>query len=79
MHKPVAVFNPAYKSYHADEALKETLRMMSADLIPGSCVRIPVIGAGIEADEIANVPRFSSAIGAALREIANHVARLRAG
>jgi NAD(P)H-dependent FMN reductase len=78
-HKPVAVFNPAYQSHHADEALKETLRMMSADLIPGACVRIPVIGSGADADAIASIPRFSSAIGTAMQEIANHIAGLRGG
>lgn len=77
VHKPVAVFNPAFQSHHADDALKETLRMMSADLVPGACVRIPVIGSGAELDAIASVPRFSSVIGAALEEIANHVAGLR--
>src|SRR5947208_16079529 len=38
-YKPVAVFNPAYQSHHADAALKETLRTMAADLIPDAIVR----------------------------------------
>jgi NAD(P)H-dependent FMN reductase len=67
--KPVALFNPAYQSYHADEALKETLRMMSADLVAGACVRIPVIGSGVALDAIASAPQFAQPIGAALREI----------
>ena len=71
--KPVAVFNPSYQSYHADEALKETLRMMSADLIADACVRIPVIGAGVPADAIAAEPRFADAIRAALQAIVAHV------
>lgn len=73
--KPVAVFNPSYQSYHADEALKETLRTMSADLIAGACVRIPVIGAGIALDSIAREPRFEAAIAAALQAIVAHVER----
>jgi NAD(P)H-dependent FMN reductase len=61
--KPVAVLNPAYQSHHADEALKETLRTMSADLVAGACLRIPVIGAGVAPDEIAATPRFATRIG----------------
>lgn len=71
--KPVAVFNPSYQSHHADEALKETLRMMSADLIADACVRIPVIGAGVALDAIAGEPRFAIAIGAAMQAIVSHV------
>lgn len=71
--KPVAVFNPAYQSYHADEALKESLRMMSADLVADACVRIAVIGAGVPLDAIAAEPRFAHAIRAALHAIVAHV------
>ncbi|QNB00867.1 NADPH-dependent FMN reductase [Massilia sp. Se16.2.3] len=71
--KPVALFNPAYQSYHGDEALKETLRVMSADLIPEACVRIPVIGSRVELDAIGEVPAFRAAISVALQAIAGHV------
>jgi chromate reductase len=70
--KPVAVLNPAWQSYHADESLKETLRMMSAELIEGACVRIPVIGSGLAPAEIAASERFIPAIEAVLRAIAQH-------
>ncbi|MGO4260612.1 NADPH-dependent FMN reductase [Lysobacter sp. TAB13] len=72
-YKPVALFNPAFQSYHADEALKETLRTMSADLIDDACVRIPVIGSGVASDQIAGAPAFASALDAAWREILAHV------
>lgn len=72
--KPVAVFNPSYRAHHADEALKETLRTMAADLVDDGCVRIPVIGADIGQDAIAAVPAFRGAIEAALQAIAAHVA-----
>lgn len=73
--KPVAVLNPAYQSEHADAALKETLRTMSAELIGDACVRIPVIGAGIDPDAIAASPRFAPLIDAALRAILLHLER----
>lgn len=74
--KPVAVFNPAYQSSHADEALKETLRTMAADLVADACVRIPVIGSGIEQDAIGDSPKFAAIIEAALQAIVAHVRRV---
>lgn len=76
--KPVAVLNPSYQSFHADEALKETLRTMSADLVLDACLRIPVIGSGTHPDAIAAVPRFAATITAALSALVAHVERTAA-
>ena len=73
--KPVAVLNPAYQSFHADEALKETLRTMSADLVLDACLRIPVIGARVDPDHIASEPRFAAPITSALQALVAHVGR----
>jgi chromate reductase, NAD(P)H dehydrogenase (quinone) len=72
--KPVAVFNPSHRAQHADEALKETLRTMAANLVPGACLRIPVIGAGIPQEEIAATPAFADAIRTAFARIREHLA-----
>lgn len=72
-YKPVAVFNPSYQSHHADAALKETLRTMAAVLIPEACVRIPVIGSGIDQSLIEKTPAFRTAITAALHSISQYV------
>ena len=71
-NKPVAVFNPAWESHHADDALRETLRMMSAELIADACVRIPVIGARLDQAGIEASPEHAPLIRAALRAIAGH-------
>ena len=73
--KPVAVLNPAYQSFHADEALKETLRIMSADLVLDACLRIPVIGSRVDPDRIASEPRFAAPVTAVLRALVAHVER----
>lgn len=75
--KPVAVFNPSLRASHADEALKETLRTMAANLVDGACLRVPIIGAGVAQDAIAATPAFRNVIGAALQAIAAHVERSR--
>lgn len=71
--KPVAVFNPSYQSGHADAALKEILRTMAADLIPNACIRIPVIGSGIDQSAIEAPPGFRKAITAALYCVVDHI------
>ena len=78
-YKPVAVFNPSYQSHHADEALRETLRTMAADLIVDACVRIPVIGSRVDPDAIAASAQFAPAIRSALQAVVEHVRRLNAG
>jgi len=78
-YKPVAVFNPSYQSHHADEALKETLRTMAADLIVDACVRIPVIGSRVDPDAIAESAQFAPAIRSALQVVVDHVRRRNAG
>jgi len=42
--KPVAVVNTSPRAHHAWDALLETLRTMSAALIPQGCVSIPLLG-----------------------------------
>lgn len=77
-HKPVAIFNPSYQSCHADAALKETLRTMAADLIADACIRIPVIGSGIDQSAIEATPAFRKAITAALQCVVDHIATRKA-
>ncbi|HSE11384.1 MAG TPA: NADPH-dependent FMN reductase [Rudaea sp.] len=76
-YKPVAVFNPSYQSHHADAALKETLRTMAADLIADACVRIPVVGSGVDPDGIAESARFAPVIRSALQAIVEHMRKRR--
>ena len=59
--KPVAV-NPALDSHHADDALREALRTMSAASVPAACMRIPVIGSGLEFEADARGERFTADI-----------------
>jgi len=71
--KPVALINTAPRATHAQAALAETLRTMSARLVDAACVALPLTGrtldaAGIAADaELARV--LSGALEALVREI----------
>lgn len=44
MNKPVAILNAAPSSYHADAALRETLRTMSANIVEEASIRLPLVG-----------------------------------
>jgi chromate reductase len=43
-NKPVAIFNASPRAYHADSALREILKTMSASIIEEASVRIPLFG-----------------------------------
>ena len=64
VYKPVAVFNASPRASHADAALRETLRTMSAVVVEEASVSIPLLGA--ELDENAMVE--SLAVSAAIRD-----------
>lgn len=76
VHKPVAVFNPSHRAHHADEALRETLRTMNAQLIEGACLRIPATACELDAQSMAINEPYSGLIQRALSAMtAHHLAR----
>jgi chromate reductase len=66
VNKPVAVLNTAPRSQHAHAALCETLRTMSARLIEGACVAIPILGSGLDARGIASHAQHAASLRGAL-------------
>ncbi|NMV38133.1 NADPH-dependent FMN reductase [Ralstonia insidiosa] len=64
VHKPTAVLNASPRAVHADAALKETLSVMSADLVPEASVTLRVLGSGLDALGIAR----HSVLAATLRD-----------
>ncbi|MEZ4703462.1 MAG: NADPH-dependent FMN reductase [Rhodothermales bacterium] len=65
-YKEVAVLNASMRAHHADAALKETLRTMSAYLVDEACVRIPGLAAGMDADAIVASPASADVLRAAI-------------
>ena len=64
--KPVAVFNASPRARHADAALRETLKTMSAVIVEDASVTIPLLGAGLDESSMAASPMVSQAIRGAL-------------
>ena len=62
IHKPVAVLNASPRAHHADEALRETLRTMSAVIVEEASTSIALLGAHLTEDGMVEHPKISRAI-----------------
>ena len=71
IHKPVAVINASPRAHHADDALRETLRTMSAGLVGERSFEVELLGAHLDEDAMVH----SQSVQAVVREA---VAALRA-
>jgi len=75
--KPVAVINASPRAAHADTALKETLRTMSAVLVDEACVAIPLLGAGLDEQGMVDAEAVAAPIQRALEALCREAARRR--
>lgn len=56
VNKPVAVLNTSPRSQHADAALRETLRTMSANLVESASITLPLLGSGFDESALVGSP-----------------------
>lgn len=66
VNKPVALLHTSSRATHAQAALRETVSTMSARVIDGACITIPLLGSGFSEDDIVQHPDIKSALLAAL-------------
>lgn len=71
--KPVAVWNASPRAHHADAALKETLRTMSARIVVPACASIPLLGAHLREDDMVENPEVSRVVRQALQALHDDV------
>ena len=64
--KPVALLNASPRAHHAQAALRETLRTMSAVLIEDASVAIPLLGAGLDEAAMRHAPAVAVPLARAL-------------
>jgi NAD(P)H-dependent FMN reductase len=74
VHKPVAVLNASPRAYHADSALRETLKTMSAVIVEAASISIPLLGSGMTERDMAETPAVAQAIRNALVALHESVA-----
>jgi chromate reductase, NAD(P)H dehydrogenase (quinone) len=68
--KPVALLNASPRAHHAQAALRETLRTMSAVLIEEASVAIPLLGAGLDEAAMRHAPAVTIPLARALEALA---------
>jgi chromate reductase len=73
IHKPVAVFNASPRAHHADAALREILKTMSAVIVEAASISIPLLGAGLGEEGMVDSPAVSGAIRRALTQLHSSV------
>jgi NAD(P)H-dependent FMN reductase len=71
--KPVAVFNASPRAHHADDALRETLKTMSAVVVEQASITIPLLGAHLTEDGMIEHPAISRTIRGALEALYSFV------
>ena len=79
VHKHVAVLNASPRAHHADTALRETLKTMSAVIVEGASVSIPLLGAHLTEEGVVQDPVVSSAIRSSLLALHDAVVQGQSG
>jgi chromate reductase len=69
VHKHVAVLNASPRAHHADAALRETLKTMSAVIVEEASISIPLLGAKLTDEGMIQDPAVSAAIRTALTRL----------
>lgn len=64
--KPVAIVNTSPRATHAEEALREVLRTMSASIVENACTAIPLLGAGLGEDGMVDSAEVAARVRTAL-------------
>ena len=75
IHKPVAVINASPRAHHADDALRETLRTMSAGLVGEHSFALQLPGARLDEDAMAASPDVAAVVTDALAALRAEIAR----
>jgi chromate reductase len=79
IHKPVAVLNAAPRAHHADEALRETLRTMSAGLVGERSFAVELPAARPSEDAMVASSRVAAVVAQAIAALRAEVGRQASG
>jgi chromate reductase, NAD(P)H dehydrogenase (quinone) len=79
IHKPVAVVNVSPRAHHADDALRETLRTMSAGLVGEGSFAVELLGAGMSEDAMAASPAVAAVVAQAIAALRVEIGRRASG
>lgn len=69
VYKPVALLNASPRASHALAALRETLTVMSAQIVDAASISVPLLGARLDEDGIVQHAQIACDLQAALRAL----------
>ena len=75
IYKPVGIFNASPRAQHADVALREILKTMSAMIVEEASMTIPLLGANLDEDGMVSTPSVAVPIRGALVALSKAVVR----
>ena len=75
IHKPVAIINASPRAHHADDALRETLRTMSAALVGERSFAVELLGAGMDERAMRASPGVAAVVAEALAALRAEIGR----
>lgn len=67
VNKPVVLLNAAPRAIYAQQALRETLTMMSANIIEVACISVPILGSNFTEDNIVHHQKIAPALMSMLK------------
>lgn len=70
--KPVAIWNASPRAHHSDDALREILFTMSADVVAAASIALPLVGANVSEAAMRETPAIAQAIRGALACLQAH-------
>jgi NAD(P)H-dependent FMN reductase len=70
VYKRISLLNASPRSVHAQQSLAETLRTMSATLVDGACIALPISGRGLNAEAIVADVELRTQLEGVLRAMA---------
>lgn len=77
VNKPVALFNASPRATIAQASLKETLNVMSAQVVEAASITLPIIGSNLDELGIVTHPSISISIREALRAFHTEIVNLQ--
>ena len=75
IHKPVAILNASPRAHHADDALRETLRTMSAGLVGERSFAVELLGAGMDERAMRASPAVAAVVAEAMAALRGEIDR----
>lgn len=76
VNKPVALLNAAPRAIHAYRSLRETVTMMSANVIGAACITLPMPLTNLSEDDIVRSPDLAMALIAMQEALILHQAQV---